>query len=253
MWQEPIKRVSVTFQNAGRDVAGAHQESFGELWNAGKDASGAHEDNLGELRSVGRSVAGAYQESLGDLQNAGKDAAGAHQESLGEPWNAGNDASGAHEDSLGEPRSVGRSVAGACQESLGDHENAATAEALRPARAAAGRSLQRPSSSRLRVLQQLHFGVLFVGQQKALKSRSLTLVPSSWLTWAGKPKQTDAEGVAQKLMQLAMSDTRGSVNLGTALTSRFQILARFRHQNLEPRKRLHDYFPNLNTKPGPQF
>ena len=104
------------------------------------------------------------------------------QERFGEPWNAGNDASGAHEDSLGEPRSVGRSVAGACQESLGDHQNAATAEALRPARAAAGRSLQRPSSSRLRVLQQLHFGVLFVGQQKALKSRSLTLVPSSWLT-----------------------------------------------------------------------
>ena len=54
--------------------------------------------------------------------------------------NAGNDASGAHEDSLGEPRSVGRSVAGACQESLGDHQNAATAEALRPARAAAGRA-----------------------------------------------------------------------------------------------------------------
>ena len=74
-----------------------------------------------------------------------------------------------------------------------------------------------------------------------------------WLTCAGKPNQTDAEGAAQKLMQLAISGTGGLVNLGTALTSRFQILARFRHQNLEPRKRLHDYFPNLNTKPGPQF
>ena len=94
---------------------------------------------------------------------------------------------------------------------------------------------------------------LICGAAESLKSRSLTLVPSSWLTWAGKPKQTDAEGAAQKLMQLAMSDTGGLVNLGIALTSRFQILARFRHQNLEPRKRLHDYFPNLNTKPGPQF
>ena len=98
-----------------------------------------------------------------------------------------------------------------------------------------------------------YFGVLFLGQLKALKSRSLTLVPSSWLTWAGKPKQTDTEGAAQKLMQLAISDTGGLVNLRTAPTSRFQLLARFQHQNLEPRKRLHDYFPNLNTKPGYQF
>ena len=132
------------------------------------------------------------------------------------------------------------------------------------------RMLQQPRRSGLRVLQQgvrapaaeqlasagaaaTAFWRLICGAAESLKSRSLTLVPSSWLTWAGKPKQTDAEGAAQKLMQLAISDTGGLVNLGIALTSRFQILARFRHQNLEPRKRLHDYFPNLNTKPGPQF
>ena len=72
------------------------------------------------------------------------------------------------------------------------------------------RMLQQPRRSGLRVLQQ---GVrtpaaeqlasagaaatalwrLICGAAESLKSRSLTLVPSSWLTWAGKPKQTDAE------------------------------------------------------------
>ena len=113
--------------------------------------------------------------------------------------------------------------------------------------------LRAPCMSLRTLGPQLYFGVLSLGQQKALKSRSLTLVPSSRLTWARKPQQPDAEGAPQKLMQLAILDTGGLVNLGTALTSRFQILARFWYQNSEPRKRLYDYFPNLGIKPGSQF
>ena len=198
-------------------------------------------------------LAGAWQERIKRASVSFRMLARMRQERFGEPWNADNDASGAHEDSLGEPRSVGRSVAGACQESLGDHQNAATAEALRPARAAAGRAHSSGRAARICACCGNCTLTLICGAAESLKSRSLTLVPSSWLTWAGKPKQTDAEGAAQKLMQLAISGTGGLVNLGTALTSRFQILARFRYQNLEPRKRLHDYFPNVNTKPGPQF
>ena len=89
------------------------------------------------------------------------------------------------------------------------------------------------------------------------QSDSASAVRSWWrarrLTWAGKPQQPDAEGAPHKLMQLAILDTGGLVNLGTALTSRFQILARFWYQNSEPRERLHDYFPNLGIKPGSQF
>ena len=231
MWQERIKRASV---------------SFGMLARMRQERMKTASVSFGVL-------AGVWQEHIKRASVSFRMLARMRQEHFREPWNADNDASGAHEDSLGEPRSVGRSVAGACQESLGDHQNAATAEGLRPARAAAGRAHSSSRAARIcGCCSNCTLASYLRGSRKPKKPFP-DLGPLQLVDLARKPKQTDAEGAAQKLMQLAMSDTGSLVNLGTALTSRFQILARFRHQNLEPRKRLHDYFPNLNTKPGPQF